>query len=107
MKTEAIFYRLQKMYEQKLSTLQIKSVDFVVYSNDFPLKVRFEEKKMELGKVNLTEEILAFHGTNILNADSILNLNLDHIALRSTGFDMEEDVIFPNSLILAENAEKF
>ena len=77
MKAEAIFYRLQKMYEQKLSTLQIKSVDFVVYSNDFRLKVRFEEKKMELEKVNLTEEILAFHGTNILNADSILNLNLD------------------------------
>ena len=51
MKAEAIFYRLQKMYEQKLSTLQIKSVDFVVYSNDFPLKVRFEEKKMELEKV--------------------------------------------------------
>ena len=77
MKAEAIFYRLQKMCEQKLSTFQIKSVDFVVYSNDFPLKVRFEEKKMELEKVNLTEEILAFHGTNILNVDRILKLNLD------------------------------
>ena len=77
MKAEAIFYRLQKMYGQKSSTLQIKSVDFVVYSNDFHLKIRFEKKKMELEKVNLTEEILAFHGTDISNVDSILNLNLD------------------------------
>ena len=77
MKVEAMFYRLQKMYGQNSSTLQIKSVDLVVYSNDFPLKVRFEEKKKELEEVNLTEEILACHGTDISNVESILNLNLD------------------------------
>ena len=76
-KAKAIFYRLQKVYGHNSSTLQIKSVDFVVYSNHFPLKVRFEEKKKELEEINLTEEILAFHGTDISNVESILNLNLD------------------------------
>ena len=80
MKAEAIFYRLQKMqkmYGGKSSTLQIKSVDFVVYSNDFPLKVKFEEKKNELEKGNFTEEILAFHGTDTSNVENILSTNLD------------------------------
>ena len=77
MKVEAIFYRLQRMYGQKSSTLQIKSVDFIVYSNDFPLKVKFEEKKNELEEENFKEEILAFHGTDTSNVGSILNVNLN------------------------------
>ena len=77
MKAEAIFYRLQKMYGRQSSNLQIRSVDFVVYSNDFPLKMKFEEKKNELEKADFTEEILAFHGTDISNVENILNTNLD------------------------------
>ena len=77
MKAEAIFYRLQKMYWGQSSTLEIKSIDFVVYPNDFPLKMKFEEKKNELEKGNFTEEILAFHGTDISNVENILNTNLD------------------------------
>ena len=77
MKAEAIFYRLQKMYGRQSSTLQIKSVDFIVYPNDFPLKMKFEEKKNELEKGNFTEEILAFHGTDISNVENILKTNLD------------------------------
>ena len=77
LKVEAIFYRLQKMYGRKSSTLQIKSVHFIVYSNYFPLKIKFEEKKRELEKVNLTEEILAFHGTDTSNVENILNVSLN------------------------------
>ena len=77
MKAEAIFYRLQKMHGQKSSILQIRSVDFIVYSNDCLLKINFEKKKKELEEVNLTEEIYAFHGTDISNVESILKLNLD------------------------------
>ena len=77
MKVEAIFYRLQKMHGLKSSTLQIKSVDFIVYSKDFPLKIKFEEKKKKLEEINLTEEILAFHGTDTSNVENILNVNLN------------------------------
>ena len=81
MKVEAIFYRLQNIYQQQYrcgyNPKRIKSVDFILYPDRYPIKARFDAKKQKLEAMKLAEEIYAFHGTSSQNVDSILATNLD------------------------------
>jgi len=71
---ESHFFRMIQHHPGRLSNIKIGQVDVVINKD---LEDTFEKKKLEFKRSNIScKEVLAYHGTDANNIDSILKTNL-------------------------------